>query len=405
MAKRRVKGYAVDGMLLAIVVVMLAFGLLSLYSATFYVGSGFWARQIIWIGIGTILSLVLFQVPYPVWRKIAPLLMLVNLLLLLVTVLFAKPVFGASRGLFDLSEDPRHVGSLFGIGSSVQPGVLARMVAVIYIAAWLASKGEQLNQVKYGLIPFGMIVGLVGGLVMLQPDLSTALLIIVTGVAMFFFAGGDPIQIFVSILAGGAAFGLLAWNMPHARARLEGYLASLQNPDLMPYHVHRSVQAISQGGIFGVGLGGGRFKFGYLPFPHTDSIFAVVGEEAGLLGCLAIVLLFILLAHRGYRITLDTPDPFGSLVAFGITTTILIEALLNILVMIGLVPPTGTALPFFSYGGTQMLITLGGMGLLLGISRGKPKGDWDALLDGWWRDGWARLSGARHSSGFAQSRR
>ncbi len=405
MAKRKVTSSTMDGVLLATVVVMLAYGLLSLYSATFYIGSGFWMRQLVWIGIGSLAALVLYQVPYPVWQKLAPLMMATNLLLLLITVLFAKPVFGASRGLIDLSVESRHVGSLFGLGSSVQPGVLARLIAVIYIAAWLASKGEQLNQVKYGLVPFGMIIGLVGGLVMLQPDLSTALLIIVTGVAMFFFAGGDPIQIFVSILAGGATFGLLAWNMPHARQRLESYLASLQNPDLMPYHVHRSVQAISQGGIFGVGLGAGRLKFGYLPFPHTDSIFAVVGEEAGLLGCLLVILLFILLAYRGFRITLATPDPFGSLVAFGITTTILIEALLNVLVMIGLVPPTGTALPFFSYGGTQMLITLGGVGLLLGISRGKPKGDWDALLDGWWRDGWARLSGARHSSDFAQSRR
>ena len=404
MTKRKMGSYAVDGVLAAVVVVLLVYGLLALYSATFFVGSSFWQRQIVWIAIGLLASLAMYKVPYPLWQKISPVLMLLNLLLLLVTVLFAKPVFGASRGLVDLSEDSRHIGSLFGLGSSIQPGVLARLVAVMYIAAWLASKGEQLNQVKYGLVPFGMIVGLVGGLVMLQPDLSTALLIIVTGVAMFFFAGGDPIQIFVSVLTGGATFGLLAWNMPHARKRLEDYLASLKNPELMPYHVRRSVQAISEGGIFGVGLGGGRLKFGYLPFPHTDSIFAVIGEEAGLLGCLVVILLFILLAYRGYRITLGTPDPFGSLVAFGVTTMILTEALLNILVMIGLFPPTGTALPFFSYGGTEMLMAMGGVGLLLGISRGKPKGDWDAVLDRWWRDGWSRLSGARRGTGFARYR-
>ncbi len=404
MPKHKVTSYTVDGVLLAVVILLLLYGLLALYSATFYIGGSFWKRQLVWIGVGIVTAVMLYRIPYPIWQKVAPFLMLANLLMLLLTDLFAKPVFGASRGLIDLSQPTTQVGSLFGLGSSIQPGVLARLVAVLYIAAWLASKGEQLNQVKYGLIPFGMIVGLVGGLVILQPDLSTALLIIVTAVAMFFFAGGDPIQIFVSVLTGGATFGLLAWNMHHARGRLEAYLASLSNPDLMPYHVRRSVQAIAEGGIFGVGLGGGQLKFGYLPFPHTDSIFAVVGEEAGLVGCLAIILLFILLAYRGYRVTLGTPDPFGSLVAFGVTTMILTEALLNILVMIGLFPPTGTALPFFSYGGTEMLMALAGIGLLLGISRGKPKGDWDAVLDGWWRDGWTRLSGSRHSTGSARYR-
>jgi cell division protein FtsW len=330
--------------------------------------------------------------------------MVVNLILLLVTVLFARPVLGASRGLVNLSEDPRHVGSFLGLGSSIQPGVLARLVAVVYIAAWLASKGEQLNQVKYGLVPFGMIIGLVAGLVMLQPDLSTALLIAITGVAMFFFAGGDPLQIFASIIVGTGTFGLLAWNMPHARQRLEDYLAALRDPALMPYHVHRSVQAIAEGGFVGQGIGEGRLKFGYLPFPHTDSIFAVIAEEAGLLGCIVVVALFVVLAYRGYRVTLSTPDPFGSLVAFGVTTMILTEALLNVAVMLALLPPTGTALPFFSYGGTEMLITLAGVGLLLGVSRGRPKGDWDALVDRWWRDRWPRLSGSRSRSGFARHR-
>ncbi|MBN1249264.1 MAG: FtsW/RodA/SpoVE family cell cycle protein [Anaerolineae bacterium] len=393
-----------DGLLLAVVVVLLIYGLLALFSATFYVGYGYWKRQLVWVAVSAVVGFVLYRIPYPMWQKLALGMMGINLVLLLITVVFARPVFGASRGLVDLSESSRDVGSLFGIGSSIQPGVLARLVAVVYIAAWLSSKGEQLNQVKYGLLPFGFIVGLVGGLVMLQPDLSTALLIVVTGIAMFFFAGGDPAQIFISILTGGATFGLLAWNMRHARERLELYLASLTDPTKMPYHVHRSVQAISEGGIIGKGLGYGRLKFGYLPFPWTDSIFAVIGEETGLIGCLLVLALFIFFAVRGYRIALSTPDPFGSLVAFGLTTMILSEALLNILVMIGLFPPTGTALPFFSYGGTEMLMTLAGVGLLLGISRGRPKGDWDAILDRWWRDGWARLPGAGRRSGFARHR-
>jgi len=281
---------------------------------------------------------------------------------------------------------------------------MARLVAVIYIAAWLASKGDQLNKVKYGLFPFGIIIGLVAGLVMLQPDLSTALLIAVTGVAMFFFAGGDPIQIFLSLIIGGGTFGILAWNMPHARERLETYIQSLTDPEAMTYQVRRSVQAISQGGILGEGLGQGRMKFGYLPVTWTDSIFAVVGEEGGLIACLLVLALFVVFAYRGYRVTLSTPDSFGSLVAFGITTMVLTEALMNVLVMTGLFPPTGTALPFFSYGGTQMLMTLAGVGLMLGVSRGRPKGDWNAALDRWWRDRRARLSRSGRRTGFARHR-
>jgi cell division protein FtsW len=298
-------------------------------------------------------------------------------------------VLGAQRSLF---------------GASVQPGVLARLVAVIYIAAWLASKGEQLNQINYGLVPFAVIIGVVAGLVALEPDLSTAMLLAVTGLAMFFFAGGDPIQIFLSLVIGSSAFSFLAWRLPHARARLVSYLSSLKDPTQMPYHVHRAVLAIAEGGLFGVGVGGGRLKSGYLPFPHTDSIFAVIGEEMGLLGALLTISLFVLFAYRGYRIALDTSDPFGSLIAFGVSTMIVTEVLLNIMVMVGLIPFTGTALPFFSYGGSEMLITMAGVGLLLGVSRGRPKGDWDAVLDRWWGDWRARLSRTRRSSGFANRR-
>jgi cell division protein FtsW len=282
--------------------------------------------------------------------------------------------------------------------------VAARLVAVVYIAAWLASKGDQLNKVNYGLFPFGVIMGIVAGLVALQPDLSTAVLIAVTGLAMFFFAGGDPIQIFLSVVISAVAFGFLAWQFPHARQRLLDYIASLQDPSQMPYHVHRAILAISEGGIFGTGLGSGKLKFGYLPFPHTDSIFAVIGEEAGLIGTMLVLALFGLLTFRGFRVTLGTPDPFGSLLAFGVTVMIVSEALLNVMVMIGLIPFTGTALPFFSYGGSEMVVTLSGIGLLLGVSRGRPRRDWNAVLDRWGRNWRSRLSRPRRDTGFARHR-
>jgi cell division protein FtsW len=380
------KSSPIDALLLVSLLALLAYGLLMLYSATFYVGLRFWRQQLVWAALGIGVLLVMQAVPYPLWQELALPLMGVSLLLLFLVLLLGEQVLGAQRSL---------------IGASVQPGVLARLVVVIYIAAWLASKGEQLNQIHYGLIPFAVIIGIVAGLVALQPDLSTAILLSVTGLAMFFFAGGDPIQIFLSIVSGGAAFGLLAWQLPHARGRLLDYIASLQDPTQMPYHVHRAVMAIGEGGLFGVGIGGGRLKSGYLPFPHTDSIFAVIGEEAGLLGTLMVLVLFALFAYRGYRVALDTPEPFGSLIAFGTTTMITSEAMLNIMVMVGLIPFTGTALPFFSYGGSEMLVTMAAAGLLLGVSRGRPKGQWDAIVGRWWRDGRTRLSRAGRDAGFA----
>ncbi len=387
MMRTRKTQQSMDVMLVVLLLAMLAYGLLMLYSATFYVGQDFWLRQLQWIAIGALGIILLLRLPYTLWHVVATPLMLATLIGLLFVLLFGETILGAQRTL---------------IGASIQPGVIARLVAIIYIAAWLSSKGTQLYQVRTGLIPFAVIVGVVAGLVALQPDLSTAILLTVTGLAMFFFAGGDPLQLLTSVLVGGGSFAFLAWQLPHARGRLLDYMQALKDPNLMPYHLQRSLMALGEGGLTGVGIGNGRLKFGYLPFPHTDSVFAVIGEEAGLLGTLAVIGLFALLAYRGYRIALETPEPFGSLVAFGVTTMLVTEAMLNILVMVGLLPFTGTALPFFSYGGTEMVVSLLGMGLLLSISRGRPKGELNhGTLDHWWRNWRTHLSGSRRSAGLA----
>lgn len=382
-----------DYMLLATVVVLLAFGLLMLYSATFYVGTDFWVRQLGWTAIGLVVMFLFYWAPYSVWRVIALPMMIVTLVLLILVLVLGERVLGAQRAIF---------------GSSVQPGVLARLVAVIYIAAWLASKGEQLNKIDYGLVPFGVIIGIVAGFVALQPDLSTAVLIAVTGLAMFFFAGGDPIQIFASLVLGTVGFFMAAMRFKskytYAANRITDFIASFKDPSKMPYHVHSAILAISEGGLIGTGIGSGRLKFGYLPIPHTDSIFAVIGEEIGLVGGLLVIGLYIFLVYRGFRVTLESPDPFGSLLAFGITIMIASEALMNILVMTGLMPFTGTALPFFSYGGTETVVNMAAMGLLLGVSCGRPKGKWDAVLVRWGRDGWTRLSSALRRRSLANPR-
>lgn len=378
-AKAKNKPVHVDSLLLVTVAALLSFGLLMLYSATLYVDVSFWNQQIRWVFLGLLAMAAAAYFPYTLLQKLAVPIIFGTIALLIVVLLFGNTILGAQRS-FEV------------LGISIQPGVLARLATVIYIAAWLSSKGEQLHQLRYGLFPFAVILGVLCALVALQPDLSIALLLAATGLLMFFFAGGDPIQIFLSLLIGGGAFGMLAWQLTHARERLINYVAALKDPSQLSYHAQRSVMAIAEGGFFGLGIGNGRLKTGYLPVPHTDSIFAVIGEEAGLIGLLLVLGLFTLFAYRGYRIALETSDPFGALLAFGVTTMIVLAALLNILVMTGLVPFTGTALPFFSYGGSEMLVTLTGVGLLVGISRGRPKGDWNAILDRSWRNWRARLS-------------
>jgi len=387
-ARAKNKPMHMDSLLLVTTAALLSFGLLMLYSATLYVDISFWHQQLRWVALGLLAMVAAMYFPYTLLQRLAVPIIFVTLALLVIVLLFGQTLLGAQRS-FEI------------LGISVQPGVFARLATVIYIAAWLASKGEQLHQVRYGLFPFAIILGVLCGLVALQPDLSIAALLAATGLLMFFFAGGDPIQIFLSLLIGGSTFGLLAWQLTHARERLINYVAALKDPSQLSYHAQRSLMALAEGGITGVGVGRGLLKTGYLPFPHTDSIFAVIGEETGLIGVALVLGLFALFAYRGYRIALETTDPFGALLAFGVTTMIVLGALLNILVMTGLVPFAGTALPFFSYGGSEMLVTLTGVGVLLGVSRGRPKGDWDAILDRSWRDWRARLSGSSRRTGFA----
>jgi cell division protein FtsW len=224
------------------------------------------------------------------------------------------------------------------------------------------------------LVPFAVLIGGVAGLVVMQPDVSTATLIVLTALAMFFFAGADIFQLAVGGVVGSVTFIALVNNLPHARQRIDEYLMIHRDPRLVGYHMQQVLMALGRGGLFGVGLGQGQQKLGYLPAPHTDSIFAVLGEEMGLVGCLAVILLFSFLAARGFKIAMNAPDPFAALLACGVTCWLTFQALINMAVMTGLVPFTGVALPFISSGGSAMVASSAGVGLLLSISRGRRAG-------------------------------
>jgi cell division protein FtsW len=283
--------------------------------------------------------------------------MLVTVVLLILVLVVGEERFNAQRELW---------GFL--------PSEVAKLGTVVYVAAWLASKGEQVRDVTYGLIPCAVLIGVIAGLIVLQPDVSVAILIVLIAAAMLYFAGADLLQLAAGGLVGGVAFYALVSQLrqlSHIRERFSGFWLVWRDPKLVSDHLQQALIALGSGGLFGVGLGQGRQKLGYLPAPHTDSIFAVLGEETGLLGCLLVLGLYALLAYRGYRIATSSTDPFAVLLACGITSWVVFQAAINLGVITGLLPFTGSALPFLSYGGSSMVVSLTGVGLLLSISRSR----------------------------------
>ncbi|NLE45028.1 MAG: FtsW/RodA/SpoVE family cell cycle protein [Chloroflexi bacterium] len=380
---------------------LVVIGLMAVYSATFdwsyqdYGSSAyvFWLH-VRWTLVGILFLAVITVIPYDLWQKAALPLMGIALLLLILVLLLGQEKYGAIRSFSE---------------GSIQPSEFAKLAVVVYIATWLASKGDQIRDFTYGLVPFSILVGVVAGLIVLQPDMSAAALIVLSAIAMFFFAGADLFR-----LSGGgvvAAFTLfvLVNRVGYAKDRITEHLRTRHDPSLIGYHLRQSLIALGTGGLLGVGPGRGLQKLGYLPAAHTDSIFAVVGEEAGLLGCLLVLGLFALLTYRGFRIATEAPDAFGAILACGLTCTIVFQALANVAVVIGLIPFTGVALPFVSFGGSSMIVSLVGVGILLSISRGRRVAKrseqntrYRAGLDRGRRDGGTRLPGAGHRTGASR---
>jgi cell division protein FtsW len=307
--------------------------------------------------IGAILMLVIGTIDYHIWRRLAiPLMAVVIIALVGLLVLPGiRVVFGARRAYFD---------------GAVQPSEIAMFATVIYMAAWLSSKQTKLKSLTYGLLPFSIMIGIVAGLIGLEPDLSTAFLILITASVMFFVAGADIVQI--GLIAGFfGAVGVVSVNtLDYARKRFEIWLELLRDPiQAQASHAQNVIVAFLNGGLTGVGLGQSYQKFHNLPVPHTDSILAVVGEELGLLGCALIIALYIVLVMRGFKIARNAPDMFGALLAAGVTLGIVIEALFNIAVIASVVPFIGVPLPFISFGGSSLVASMCGIGLLISVSR------------------------------------
>jgi cell division protein FtsW len=351
-----------DYSLVVAVASLLIVGLMMIYSATFALGyqlhqqpTYYFMRQLLWLGIGLLMLITLANIEYHIWQRFAIPLLVVNLLLLGLVLVIGQVHFGAQRWLFN---------------GSVQPSELSKLIIIIYIAAWLASKGEQIRTVTIGLIPFAILIGGIVGLVVLQQDLSTAMLIGATALAMFFIAGGNIFQMIISGLLGLATLVVLISRSSYRLARIASFLDPLNVDPLGDgYQIRQILIALGSGGITGLGLGASRQKFGYIPASHTDGIFAILGEELGLLGGLVVIALFAFLAYRGFRIALAAPDSFGTILASGITCSLIFQSIVNIGVVTATLPFTGVPLPFISFGGSSLVTSMAAVGLLLAISR------------------------------------
>jgi cell division protein FtsW len=254
---------------------------------------------------------------------------------------------------------------------SFQPSELAKVVTILYLSVWLYTKRQFIHDVTFGMIPLSVILGIIGGLIYRQPDLSTAAMVLLLGGLLFFLAGGDLKQIAILLVIAVVVGWVVVRINPTGRERVAAYLAELKDPIQASYHVQHSFEAIVNGGWFGVGIGRGQATVTGLPVPANDSIFAVIVEELGSFGGILLIVLYALLIWRGLVIARRAPDMLGTLIASGLVISIGIQAAINMSVMVGLIPFSGDALPFVSAGGSNLISSLASIGILMNISRQK----------------------------------
>lgn len=356
-----------DWWLLTILLTLVMFGTVMVFSASFprtasATGLARYSeliRQIAYVAVGGIGMLIAIRIDYHRYARFAFPALLATMLLLAALVFVpgvGTEIYGAKAWIL--------LGPI-----SFQPAEIAKLAMIVYMATWFAGKGARVRSFSYGLAQFSVLMGVLVGLLMLQPDLGTASLLVTVGVAMFFVAGADLFQFATFVILGSTSFLAMALSAPYRRDRLLVFL----NPDSdirnLGWQLFQARLALGSGGLFGVGLGASRQKFAWLPAANHDAIFAVIGEELGLAGGAFVLLLFVTFAWRGYSIARRAPDMLGTLMAVGITTWIIFQAAFNIGGVTLAIPFTGIPLPFISAGGTALAVAMASVGILINISR------------------------------------
>lgn len=353
---------SIDLPLAVTVITLLLFGLLMVYSASWQFARGQGnseyftvLKQMGFAVLGSLVVLFLTFFNYHRFRPFIVPMMVGTIVLLAAVVFFGKETdFGAKRALF---------------GGSIQPSELAKLAVIVYLSFWLASKQEVLDKWTFGLFPMMMIVGFTAGLILLQPDVSAAATVILLGGILYYVAGGKMKQLLMVVLVSCLVGFLVVQVYPNAQTRLTDYWNGLQNPENASDHVKWSLEAIINGGAFGVGIGRSTTKFIGLPVAPTDSIFAVIAEETGMVGAIFVIALYLIFLWRGLTIASRAKDNLGKYLASGVTLWIVGEAAINMGVIVNLLPFAGNALPLISSGGSSLITTMAGIGILMGVAR------------------------------------
>jgi cell division protein FtsW len=366
--QQAVRAHHPDYVIALTITVLLAVGLVILYSVSPILSQKltgnsnrnyYFINQLIYVGMGLVAWIIATSVPYTKWRTYAPYLLglaILSLIALMVPGL-SRSALGATRWL--------KVGPF-----QIQPAEILKIALILYLAMWFERRRDELKSFWDGVVPFVIMVGAACFVIaVLQRDMGTMMVLALTTIGMFFAAGLKWTHLGV-LLAGGSASGAaLIAAFPHRLSRLATFLDPTKDAMGSGYHINQALIAVGSGGIFGLGLGHSIQVYGYLPEAANDSIFAIIAEEFGFLGSIVIIGLFGLLVYRGFQVARAAPDIFGRLVATGISLWLLFQTVINIGAMLSLLPLTGIPLPFISYGGTSLVISLFGAGILLNISK------------------------------------
>jgi cell division protein FtsW len=357
----------VDQLLAAAVLLLVGFGVVMVYSSSAVYAARhldnaryFLERQVLWAGLGILGMAIMARVGYRLAASLAlPMLALTVVFLVVVLTPLGTSVNGAQRWI-------RLVGFTF------QPAELAKVTLTVWLAYSMSKKALKINTFSVGFLPHVLVAGAVTGLVVMEPDLGTAALLGATTLTMLFVAGGKILYLFGALAAAAPVLYFFVVTSSYRMARMRAFLDPFAHRYGDGYQITESLLGFGAGGFWGLGLGDGRQKLFFLPEAHNDFIASQIGEELGFVGLAAMLLVYGLIAWRGWRIALREPGSFGSFLAFGLTSLIGLQALLNVAVALGVVPTKGLNLPFISYGGSSLVFNLAAVGLVLDVSRGAP---------------------------------
>ncbi len=355
-----------DWVLVGAVLALVFIGLIFVFSSSFAISQElhgntrfFAVRQLIGAGIGLTAFFLLSRIDYRLWQRLSSPIIAVALLMLAAVLVpgIGHEENGAQRWI--------QIGSL----PALQPSEFAKLAICVYIAAWLAAKGDEIKRVSLGLAPFCMIIGVIGGLLMLEPDLGTFAAIASIGVVMFFLAGAALRHLLMLFVGGSAVLFAIVVGAGYGMERIRTFFNAEAVAQEAGFQIINLVSTLGSGGLTGVGLGASRQKFFYVPSAHTDGVFAIIGEETGLLGALIVLAIFTLLIYRGIRAGMRAEDRFGTLLAFGIVAWFALQAFFNVAGVTRTIVLTGIPLPFLSFGSSALIASLAAAGILVSISR------------------------------------